>query len=93
MVLLVRATIELIPPLSPHMYSGLKVDLATGTDLSEANTLGFKTDYIDIKSNSWGPSDFGYIVSGPGTLVQQALETAAKEVEGVFKPITVVNMD
>ena len=35
---------------------------------------------IDIYSNSWGPSDNGNIVDGPGRLTQMALEQAAREV-------------
>ena len=35
---------------------------------------------IDIYSNSWGPSDNGNIVDGPGRLTQMALAQAARQV-------------
>lgn len=35
---------------------------------------------IDIYSNSWGPSDNGNIVDGPGRLTQMALEQAVRQV-------------
>ncbi len=67
----------------------MKIDFASGTDLAEANYLGYKTDYIHIKSNSWGPSDVGYLVDGPGPLLQKAMENAVREVKFfVYSPCT-----
>ena len=54
------------------------------TDVSEANALGFKDDYIDVYSNSWGPSDFGFTVQGPGHLAQRAMQTAVGEVSAEY---------
>lgn len=59
---------------------GLKIDFETSTDLIEARALGYKGDYIHVYSNSWGPSDSGFIVDKPGPMAQAAMETAAREV-------------
>ncbi len=64
----------------PHHCAGIKVDLSTGTDLSEASYLSYRTDYIHIKSNSWGASDYGHTVDGPGYILKQAMEVAVREV-------------
>lgn len=49
-------------------------------DDKEAKALKFKRDYIDIYSNSWGPSDKGFEVEGPGTKTLKALKEGAEEV-------------
>ena len=61
-------------------YIGLKVGLSQLTDLAEASALGHKNNYIHIYSNSWGPSDWGFSVSGPGTLAKYVLATGVREV-------------
>ena len=50
------------------------------TDAKEASALGYRDSHIDVYSNSWGPIDFGFIVSGPGSLVQRTLATGVAEV-------------
>ena len=50
------------------------------TDAKEASALGYRDSHIDVYSNSWGPLDFGFIVSGPGSLVQRTLETGVAQV-------------
>ena len=50
------------------------------TDLDEAAALGHYYDIIEIYSNSWGPSDNGFTVSGPGTLLQRTYEVGVREV-------------
>ena len=60
--------------------AGLKVDNADSTDATEASALGYRDTHIDIYSNSWGPSDFGFIVDGPGTLVKSTFLTGVTEV-------------
>lgn len=50
------------------------------TDALEAKALSYKRDYIDIYSNSWGPSDKGFEVVGPDKLTQSALEDGAQKV-------------
>ena len=63
-----------------HSASGLKFDVSRATDAEEASALGYSDSYIDVYSNSWGPADFGFFVSGPGTLVQSTLRTGVTEV-------------
>ena len=50
------------------------------TDGQDAGTLSHSRDVIDIYSNSWGPPDIGFIVSGPGPFTNQALMEGATEV-------------
>lgn len=49
------------------------------TDVVEAGSLSLKPGHIDIYSSSWGPSDDGTTVDGPGTLAKKAF------VDGVTK--------
>ena len=51
----------------------------TTTDEIE-NGLGYKSDKIDIYSNSWGPSDYGRSVMGPGLKGKKALKQGALKV-------------
>ena len=46
----------------------------------EASPLGYKNDLIQVYSNSWGPSDSGFLVDGPGPLLKQTFETAVRTV-------------
>ena len=50
------------------------------TDLQEAAALSHGNDIIEIYSNSWGPSDSGQLVDGPGSLVQLVFKTGARDV-------------
>ena len=45
-----------------------------GGDSLEASALGYMPQDIDIYSNSWGPSDDGATISGPGPLTLSAIE-------------------
>ena len=60
--------------------SALKFDVGEATDAEEASALGYRDYHIDVYSNSWGPPDFGFIVDGPGPLVQSTLKTGITEV-------------
>ena len=42
------------------------------TDVVEASSLSLNPQHIDIYSSSWGPSDDGTTVDGPGRLAKQA---------------------
>jgi len=55
--------------------SGIRL-LAQGgfTDVETAAALHFRNDVNDIYSNSWGPSDDGGTVDGPGYFARAALE-------------------
>ncbi|CAG0899856.1 unnamed protein product, partial [Darwinula stevensoni] len=44
------------------------------SDLTEGIALGFNVEKVDVFSNSWGPTDDGVTVEGPGTLALKALE-------------------
>lgn len=43
------------------------------TDVQEATALSRHADTVDVFSASWGPTDDGTKVEGPGKLAQQAL--------------------
>ena len=58
----------------------LKFDVAEATDAIEASAVGYKDYYIDVYSNSWGPNDFGFVVSGPETMLKNTLLTGVTEV-------------
>lgn len=52
------------------------------TDRIEAEALVFNLSHVDIYSASWGPSDDGRTVDGPGRLAAHAFETGAKRGRG-----------
>lgn len=60
-------------------FIGIRIFNQLVTDQIE-NGLGYKRDKIDIYSNSWGPSDNGRSVIGPGLKGKKALEQGALEV-------------
>ena len=43
-------------------------------DFAESQALSYENDYLDSYSNSWGPSDTGGILDGPGPLMTAAFE-------------------
>ena len=62
------------------MVAGIRMlDQPYMTDLIEANSMGHEPNLIDIYSASWGPTDDGRTVDGPGPLAIQALS------EGILK--------
>lgn len=63
---------------------GLKLDLGDSDDATESNALGYNSYYIDVYSNSWGPSDFGFIVDGPGHYLASTFEEGVKRVRFQF---------
>ena len=50
------------------------------TDSDVAISLGYRSDHIDIYSCSWGPSDWGFEIVGPGLLTQRVLQIGAEKV-------------
>lgn len=50
------------------------------TDRVEAESLSLNPQYIDIYSASWGPSDDGMTVEGPGTLATAAFTNGINKV-------------
>ncbi len=62
--------------------AGLRLIAAATSDLDEANALGHQPHAIDILNNSWGPSDSGTVIDGPGPLTRAAIEDAAVDGRG-----------
>lgn len=52
------------------------------SDRVEAESLSHARDTVDIMSCSWGPTDDGKTVEGPGILAQEALRKGVNEVRG-----------
>lgn len=61
---------------------GMRLISGPTTDVDEANAFLHHKDIIDIKSNSWGPSDSGYGEGGPNLLGQAALLEATSSGRG-----------
>jgi subtilisin-like proprotein convertase family protein len=57
--------------------AGLQLISCSTTDVREGDTLSHERQDIDIYSNSWGPSDNGETLSGPGPLMMAAMENDA----------------
>ena len=51
----------------------------------EAIALGHFSQEIDIYSNSWGPTDNGALVDGPGPLTRDVLKAGVVKVGRVVK--------
>ena len=62
------------------------------TDVVEAASLSLKPNHIDIYSSSWGPSDDGTTVDGPGTLAKKAFVDGVTKVGGGLNAPTCVYM-
>mgnify|MGYP001795873552 CR=1 FL=1 len=54
------------------------------TDKVEAESLSLNPQYIDVYSASWGPSDDGSTVEGPGTLATAAFLNGIEKVSKVY---------
>lgn len=63
------------------LFEGIRMLDGDVTDAVEAESLSFRQDYIDIYSASWGPTDNGRTVDGPGPLTWEAIENAIKTVQ------------
>lgn len=57
------------------------------TDVVEAGSLSLKPDHINIYSSSWGPSDDGATVDGPGTLAKKAFVDGVTKVSVLTLPL------
>ena len=62
---------------------GVKVRLNQITDIIEAGALGYRNNHTDVYSNSWGPSDSGFVVSGPGSFTKMTLRNGALKVQDI----------
>ena len=65
-----------------NIFTGIRLisSLQGATDADEAEALSWKNDVIDIYSNSWGPSDSGIVIAGPGHLTHRALQQGVETV-------------
>ena len=61
---------------------GMRLVAAASTDAQEAEAMAYLPDLVHIKSNSWGPSDSGNVLEGPGPLTLAALQSAATSGRG-----------
>ena len=50
------------------------------TDATTARALNHGSRSVHIYSNSWGPPDNGYLVSGPGRVTSMAIQAGARTV-------------
>lgn len=57
---------------------GMRLIAASVTDLQESQAMAYLPDLVQIKTNSWGPSDTGDILEAPGALTLAALKNAAE---------------
>lgn len=67
------------------IHAGILLIASGQTDITTAKALGYRDDVIQIYSNSWGPSDTGFIVDGPGKLTERVLAAGAQEVPVLVK--------
>lgn len=61
---------------------GLRLIAEEVTDGDEAEAFAWKSEVIQIKSNSWGPNDDGLTLEAPGPLAEAALADAATNGRG-----------
>ena len=62
-----------------HVCVGVRMLDGEVSDVVEASSLSLNSQHIDIYSSSWGPTDDGRTVDGPGKLAKHAF------VEGIKK--------
>jgi len=56
---------------------GIRILKGGVTDELQAKGLGFRQDYVDIYSNSWGPGDKGDVVAEAGVMTAEVLNQGA----------------
>lgn len=61
---------------------GLRLIAANETDQEDADAMNWKSNLIQVKSNSWGPGDTSHTLEAPGTLMAAALATATTSGRG-----------
>ena len=65
----------------PSPLQGIRLLSSHGqTDAMEAIALGHLSQEIDVYSNSWGPTDNGALVDGPGPLTRDVLKAGVEKV-------------
>lgn len=58
---------------------GIKLLDGVVNDRVEGTALGFAWELVDVYSASWGPTDDGRTVDGPGRLAREALERGVRQ--------------
>ena len=61
-------------------HTGLRLNVSNTLDLTQADVLSYQASYVDVYSNSWGPSETGFTVGGPGYVTQRTLKRAIEQV-------------
>lgn len=56
---------------------GMRLIAAAATDLEESQAMAYLPQLIQIKSNSWGPSDDGRSLEAPGPMMRDAFANSA----------------
>ena len=62
------------------IYTGLRLDIGYTIDVTQADVLSYEDSYVDVYSNSWGPSETGFSVGGPRYLTRQTFQRETKQV-------------
>lgn len=63
------------------------------TDVVEASSLSLNPQHIQIYSSSWGPSDDGATVDGPGPLAMKAfIDGVQKVIHTVYTTVHIIIM-
>ena len=62
------------------LFAGVRILDKELTDALKAKGLGFRQDYVDIYSNSWGPDDNGHEVAEIGVMTEEVLNQGALKV-------------
>ena len=61
-------------------FKGIRIIKNVLTDALKAKGLGYRQDYVDIYSNSWGPDDSGSEVADAGVMTKEVLKQGALKV-------------
>ena len=61
---------------------GMRLIAGLVEDRDEAEAMNYLPQLIQIKSNSWGPSDTGSVLEAPGPLTKAALQSSAETGRG-----------
>lgn len=62
------------------LFKGVRILDEELTDELTAKGLGFRQNYVDIYSNSWGPEDNGREVAEVGVMTEKVLSQGAFKV-------------
>ena len=79
-VLAVRDKVIDYELLSIRFITGVRMLDGDVTDVVEASSLSLNSQHIDIYSSSWGPTDDGRTLDGPGKLTKQVFVNGISKV-------------